>query len=70
MYYGNPAFNILASSVGVAVAAYIVGTIVGAIAQHAVDEQIQKHKRNSPIPGEGTIDYDSEDPAAASATQG
>ncbi|XAL99050.1 hypothetical protein OT109_15870 [Phycisphaeraceae bacterium D3-23] len=55
LYNSNPALSIIISSFVVMIAAYIVGTILGAIAQHAVDEHIKQHKYNSPIPGEGLV---------------
>lgn len=52
IYHQNPAMSVLLSSLVVLVAAYVVGLIVGAIAQHAIDEHIRKHKQQHPIPGQ------------------
>ncbi|MFI4862132.1 MAG: hypothetical protein ACIAXF_15815 [Phycisphaerales bacterium JB063] len=68
LYNNNPALSIILSSFVVMIAAYIVGTILGAIAQHAVDEHIKQHKYNSPIPGEGLADDPDNDPIAGAAT--
>lgn len=69
LYNGNPALSIVLSSALVMVAAYIVGTILGAIAQHAVDEHIKQHKYRSPIPGEGLPqDSDNKDNLAGTAS--
>lgn len=58
IYHQNPALSILLSGLLVLVAAYVVGLIVGAIAQHAVDDHIRKHKKQHPIPGEAADDDD------------
>ena len=69
LYHGNPALSIVISSVMVMVAAYFVGTILGMIAQHAVDEHIKQHKYRSPIPGEGLPnDSDHNDSLTGAAT--
>ena len=52
IYNQNPAVSVLLSSLVVLVAAYVVGLIVGAVAQHAVGEHIRKHKQQHPIPGQ------------------
>ncbi|MEM9414083.1 MAG: hypothetical protein AAGA29_01225 [Planctomycetota bacterium] len=68
LYNGNPALSIILSSFLVMIAAYVVGAILGAIAQHAVDEHIKQHKYNSPIPGEGLVgDGDSDEVIAGTA---
>ena len=51
IYHSNPALSVLLSSLLVLAAAYVVGLIVGSVAQHAVDDHIRKHKQQNPIPG-------------------
>jgi len=54
LYHGNPALSIVISSFFTMIAAYVVGLIVGAVAQRAVDEHIRRHKADNPLPDEQT----------------
>lgn len=64
LYHGNPALSIVISSFFAMIAAYLVGLIVGAVAQHAVDDHVRRHKANHPLPG----DEAELDPTELSAT--
>lgn len=50
VYSGNNGLSIMVSSMIAMFAAYMVGLIIGAIAQRGVDEHIRRHKEANPIP--------------------
>jgi len=69
LYHGNPALSIVISSFLTMIAAYVVGLIVGAVAQRAVDEHVRRHKTNNPLPGdEIAAPLESHELPAAAAT--
>lgn len=73
LYHGNPALSIVISSFFTMIAAYIVGLVVGAIAQRAVDDHVRRHKAQHPLPGdqaEAAIDPHELNPQAAPGPQG
>lgn len=69
LYHGNPALSIVISSFFAMIAAYIVGLIVGAVAQRAVDEHVRRHKTTNPLPGdEAATEIEPHELNAAAAT--
>lgn len=53
---GNPPTTILLRALAVLAACYLVGRLVGAVASRAVDDHIERYKRDHPIPGEDAGD--------------
>lgn len=47
---GNPLDTILIRALFVMVGCYAVGLIIGAVAQHTIDQHIEQYKTENPIP--------------------
>jgi len=65
---GNPALTILWRSLLVMLGAWLIGRVVGAIAQRAVDEHVEQYRRQHPLPGEEQAEASSEDTNESPAT--
>ncbi len=65
LFNGNDWKSILLSATIVLVVAWIVGTLVGMLMLHSVNEQIERHREANPAPDENEL-YES-DPAQAGA---
>lgn len=50
LYHGNDPIGTLLNSLLVMLAAFVVGLILGSVAQRGIDEHINRHKKNNPIP--------------------
>ena len=59
VFNGNSWGSILASAALVCVIAWIVGTVLGWLILRSVNEEINRHQRENPIPDENEI-YESE----------
>jgi len=58
-YNGNELHSILISAIGVCFFAWLVGTVVGMIALRTVNDHIEKHRMQNPVPDENSeIDTD------------
>ena len=55
LYNGNGWVSILTSALLVCVLAWIVGTMLGALILRCINEQIQQHVKDNPIPDESEI---------------
>ena len=55
MYNGNAWESILLSAMLVCLLAWIVGSVLGALILRSVNEQIEQHRLNNPIPDESEI---------------
>lgn len=70
LYNGNSPQSIFWSAVSVALVALVMGSAIGALMLRSINEQIERHRADNPIPEEhDTSDTDS-DPASTPATVG
>ncbi len=49
---GNDLTAILLRAMLVMVGCFAIGTVIGAVLQHTIDQHIEQHKRDNPIPGQ------------------
>ena len=49
---GNPTETILARAMAAMVVAWVVGRVLGGVAQKMVGQSIERYKKDHPIPGE------------------
>lgn len=61
---GNEPTAVLTRATMVMIGCLVLGTVVGKVAQHTIDQHVHKHKLNNPIPGQSQDDTS----AASSAT--
>jgi len=66
----NPLLTILLRALFTMIVCYMIGLVIGSIAQNAVQKQIEEHKRNNPIPGKETDLAELSGPARMSESQG
>ncbi len=52
LIYGNGWKSIMLSATIVAFVAWVIGSVIGAIALRSVNEQIERHRQQNPIPTE------------------
>jgi len=65
MYNGNDWISILSSALLVCMLAWIIGSLLGALILRCINEQIQQHVADNPIPDESEIySTDSAQPGA------
>ena len=60
---GNEPAAVLTRATLVMLGCLVLGTVVGKVAQHTIDQHVEKHKRDNPIPGGHNLDT-----SAASST--
>jgi 4-hydroxybenzoate polyprenyltransferase len=62
---GNPPTVVLTRATLVMLGCLVIGTIVGKVAQRTIDQHVERHKRDNPIPGQ-----DNPSTSAASSATG
>jgi hypothetical protein len=65
LHAGNPLVTVLFRALFIMLASYLVGLLVGAIAQHTVQQHIENYKQRFPIPERGDLGMDAEDPGTS-----
>lgn len=57
---GNEPTAVLTRATLVMLGCLVLGTVVGKIAQHTIDQHVEKHKRENPIPERDALDTTAE----------